>query len=41
MITSPTKYNSGDQVKKNVMNGITCIGESRVAYRVLMGKPEG
>jgi hypothetical protein len=37
----PTKYYSGDQVKKNVLSGIARIGESKRAYRVLVGKPEG
>jgi hypothetical protein len=37
-----TKYHSGGQVKKTEM-GWTCgtYGERRVAYRALVGKPEG
>jgi hypothetical protein len=32
----------GDQIKKNEMGGhVTCMGERRGAYRVLVGKPEG
>jgi hypothetical protein len=37
-----SKYHSGDQVKKTEI-GRTCstYGESKGAYRVLVGKPEG
>jgi hypothetical protein len=37
-----TKYYSGDQVKKaEVSTACSTNGESRGAYRVLVGKPEG
>jgi hypothetical protein len=37
-----TKYYSGDQIKKTELGGACgTYGESRGAYRVLVGKPEG
>jgi len=38
-----TRYYSGDQIKKNEMDGtfIARMGERRGAYSVLVAKPEG
>ena len=37
-----TQYCSGDQIKKNEMDGhVVRMGEMRGAYRVLVRKPEG
>jgi 3-oxoacyl-ACP reductase-like protein len=41
MICTATKYCSGDQIQKNGMAGhVTCIGEKRGVYSVLVGKTE-
>jgi hypothetical protein len=37
-----TQYCAGDKIEKNEMGGhVACMGESRIVYRVLVGKPEG
>jgi hypothetical protein len=36
-----TKQNSGEQIKRNWMGHVPCIGDSRGVNRVLVGKPEG
>jgi len=42
MIYTPSQIYLGDQIEKNYMSrNVPCVGERRVAYRVLMGKSEG
>ena len=42
MICTPHNYYSGEQIEKNEMGEAgSTIGERRITYRILVGKPEG